>query len=199
LKKDEPKVAFFVTGNIHKFHEAQAVISQFGIATAMLNIEALEIQDDDIKTIAKTSAKDAALNSDLAVFVEDAGLFVKALNGFPGPYSSYVYRTIGTRGLLKLMEGISQRNAYFQSVVAFCNPFQKAQPMCFEGRVYGKLSLQERGERGFGFDPIFQPVNAQNNRTFAEMTTEEKNRWSHRALALEKFAKWYEHSPREKS
>ena len=191
MKKDKKVVAFFVTGNVHKFHEARAVLSRYNIATAMLNVEAVEIQDDDIKTIAKTSALDAAHNSDLPVFVEDAGLFIKALNGFPGPYSSYAYRTIGTRGILKLMEKVGQRHAYFQSVVAFCNHDEKAEPLCFEGKAYGKLTYEERGSQGFGFDPIFQPVEAENGKTFAKMTPEEKNRYSHRAQALQKFAEWY--------
>ena len=98
------KVAFFVTGNVHKFNEARKVLAEYGGATAMLNLEAVEIQDDSLENIAKTSAVDAARKSSLPVFVEDAGLFVKALNGFPGPYSSYVYRTVGNRGILKLMQ-----------------------------------------------------------------------------------------------
>ena len=199
MKKDKTAVAFFATGNIHKFHEARGVLSRFSIATAMLNVDAVEIQDDDIKTIAKTSALDAAHKSGLSVFVEDAGLFIKALNGFPGPYSNYVYRTIGTRGTLKLMERVSQRDAYFQSVVAFCNPNEKAEPLCFEGRAYGKLTHEERGEQGFGFDPIFEPVEAKNGETFAQMTAEEKNRYSHRAQALQKFAEWYGRRVQEKS
>lgn len=183
-------VAFFVTGNIHKFHEARNALSKFNIATAMLNIETVEIQDDDLRKIAITSASDAARKSGLPVFVEDAGLFMKALNGFPGPYSNYVYRTIGTRGILKLMKGINRRDAYFHSVVAFCNPEAKKEPLCFEGRVDGRITYEERGEQGFGFDPIFEPF-GRNTTTFAHMSTEEKNRYSHRAKALRKFAKWY--------
>jgi len=184
------KVAFFVTGNVHKFHEACGVLSKCKIATAMLNIEAVEIQDDDLEKIATASALDAARKSGLAVFVEDAGLFIKALNGFPGPYSNYIYRTIGTRGMLKLMEKIDQRDAFFLSVVAYCNPNQKKEPLCFEGRVDGKISYAERGKQGFGFDPIFEPF-GRRGATFAEMPAQEKNRYSHRAQALRKFACWY--------
>jgi len=184
-------VAFFVTGNVHKFHEAREVLSKYRIATAMVNIEAVEIQDDDTEVIARASASDAAQKSGLPVFVEDAGLFIKALNGFPGPYSNYVYRTIGTKGILGLMEKISQRDAYFLSVVAFCDPNKKTEPLCFEGRVDGKLTHTERGEQGFGFDPIFEPNEAGREVTFAEMSTEEKNTCSHRAQALKKFASWY--------
>jgi len=189
LKKGKV-VAFFVTGNVHKFHEARGVLSKYNIATAMLNLETIEIQADDIETIAKASALDAVTKSNMPIFMEDAGLFIKALNGFPGPYSNYVYRTIGTKGILKLMEKNNQRDAYFHSVVAFCNPNKKTEPSCFDGRVDGKLAYEERGEQGFGFDPIFEPE-AGRRETFAQMTTEEKNKYSHRAQALRKFAAWY--------
>ena len=182
------KVAYFVTSNVHKFQEARRVLSEYKIATAKLRIEAIEIQDDSLENIAKASARDAVKNCGFPIFVEDAGLFVKALNGFPGPYSSYVYRTVGTKGILKLMKNIKNRSAYFQSVIAFSSP--EEQPTCFSGKIRGKISLQERGSAGFGFDPIFEPSKG-NGRTFAEMTTTEKNQYSHRAEALRKFAEWY--------
>jgi XTP/dITP diphosphohydrolase len=181
------KVAFFVTSNIHKFNEARQVLSGYKVATAMLKIEAVEIQDDSLETIAKASAADAVKNCGLPIIVEDAGLFIEVLNGFPGPYSSYVYRTIGTKGILKLMENVDKRDAYFQSVVVFSSPEEA--PLCFHGKAKGKIVMEERGKFGFGFDPIFEPSGR--NRTFAEMTTAEKNQLSHRAEALRKFAKWY--------
>jgi XTP/dITP diphosphohydrolase len=182
------KVAYFVTSNIHKFQEARRVLSEYNIATAKLKIEAIEIQDDNLENIAKFSALDAVKNCRLPIFVGDSGLFIEALNGFPGPYSAYVYRTVGTKGILKLMKNIENRDAYFQSVIAFSSP--KEQPICFHGKVTGKISLQELGTSGFGYDPIFEPSKG-NGRTFAEMTTTEKNQYSHRAEALRKFAEWY--------
>jgi len=184
------KVAFFVTGNIHKFNEARRVLAESNVATAMLNLEAIEIQDDSLVNIAKASAADAVKKSSLPVFVEDAGLFVKSLNGFPGSYSSYVFRTVGTKGILKLMQNEKKRDAYFLSVVAFSNPQELLEPKCFKGMVEGKITYKERGKQGFGFDPIFEPLGG-NGKTFAEMTTLEKNKYSHRAQALRKFAKWY--------
>ncbi len=183
-------VAFFVTGNIHKFHEARNILSKYHIAVAMLNLDTVEIQADNIKTIAKASASDAARKSGLPVLVEDAGLFIKALKGFPGSYSNYVYRTIGTKGILTLMETIRQRDAYFHSVISFCSPHKRKEPLCFEGRVNGRITYKERGKQGFGFDPIFEPQ-AGSGETFAQMTTDQKNNYSHRARALQKFAKWY--------
>jgi len=184
------KVAFFVTGNVYKFNEARKVLAEFNVATAMLNLEAVEIQDDNLESIARASAADAAKKSNLPVFVEDAGLFVKALNGFPGPYSSYVHRTVGTKGILKLMQNEKKREAYFLSVVAFSNPQELLEPKCFRGMAEGKIAYEERGKQGFGFDPVFEPLGG-NGKTFAEMTTKEKNNYSHRAQALRKFVKWY--------
>ena len=182
------KVVFFATGNFHKFNEARHVLAEFKIAAAMLRVEAIEIQDNDIENIAKASATDALKKTGLPLIVEDAGLFIEALNGFPGPYSSYVYQTLGTKGILKLMEKIEKRGASFHSVVAFCSP--KENLRTFHGEVRGKISLQERGSHGFGFDPIFEPSNS-DRKTFAEMSIHEKNKFSHRAQALREFAKWY--------
>ena len=181
------KVAYFVTSNIHKFQEARKVLAEHKIATAMLRVEAVEIQDDSLENIAKYSVNDAIKNCGLPIFVEDAGLFIETLNGFPGPYSKYVYNTVGLKGILKLMENTENRNAHFQSVIAFGSPHE--QPICFVGKVEGKLTLHEQGTAGFGYDPIFMPLDG-DGRTFAEMATTEKNRYSHRAEALRKFAEW---------
>lgn len=184
------KVAFFVTGNVHKFHEARAVLKEFGISTAMLNLDTTEIQADDIDTIAKFSALEAAKKSGMPVFVEDAGLFINALKGFPGPYSSYVYRTLGIRGILKLMHNTDRRDAHFYSAVVFSDSGEADSIKCFIGRVSGKITYEEQGKLGFGFDPIFAP-SAELDKTFAEMTQHEKNKHSHRAEALREFGAWY--------
>jgi XTP/dITP diphosphohydrolase len=89
------------------------------------------------------------------------------------------------------MQNEKKRDAYFLSVVAFSNSQERLQPNCFRGMVEGRIAFEERGRQGFGFDPIFEPFGG-NGRTFAEMTTQEKNKHSHRAQALRKFAKWYE-------
>lgn len=184
------KVAFFGTGNFHKFNEARHVLAEYKISVAMLNLKRLEIQDDNLETIAKTSALEAATKSNLPIFVEDAGLFIEALNGFPGPYSSYVYRTLGTKGILKILGNIKSRDAYFLSVISFCDPKEQSESKTFQGRIEGKIMLAEKGCQGFGFDPIFEPSGGK-GKTFAEMTTVEKNKHSHRGQALRKFAKWY--------
>ena len=183
------KAVFFATRNFHKFNEARHVLAEFKIATAMLRVETVEIQDDNIENIAKASAMDAFEITGLPLIVEDAGLFVEALNGFPGPYSSYVYKTLGTKGVLKLMKNIEKRDAFFHSVVAFFSP--KLASKTFHGEINGEIAIQERGDYGFGFDPIFEPSNNNHCETFAEMNTQKKNKFSHRAKAFRRFAKWY--------
>ena len=157
----------------------------------MIRVKAIEIQDDSLENIAKASAIDAAEKCRLPIIVEDAGLFINALNGFPGPYSSYVNRTIGVEGILKLMKNIEDRSAYFLSAVTFYDP-ASGELKIFRGKVDGKIAEEARGESGFGFDPIFIPIEG-DGRTFAEMGAEGKNKFSHRARALRKFAEWYRH------
>lgn len=184
------KVVFLATGNIHKFQEARVVLTEQGLAAAMLRMKGVEIQSENLAEIAGTSALGAYKETRLPVIVEDAGLFIDALKGFPGPYAAYVYKTIGNAGLLKQMQNLLNRQATFRSVIAYCDN-QSGAVTCFEGEAKGKIThTQRRSSRSaFGFDPIFQPEGA--DRTFAEMTLEEKNRFSHRAKALKKFAEWY--------
>ncbi|MEM3823950.1 MAG: XTP/dITP diphosphatase [Candidatus Bathyarchaeia archaeon] len=184
------RVIFFATNNINKFNEARKVLAEYKIAVGMLRVKAFEIQSESLEEIAKTSAIEAFRKSNLPVITEDAGLFIEALNGFPGPYAAYVYRAIGNKGILKLMENVKNRRAKFQSVIAYCASERKS-PLCFKGEVAGLITKEERrGNAGFGFDPIFEPLSG-GGKTFAEMTVEEKNKYSHRANALRKFAEWY--------
>ncbi len=182
------KVAYFVTSNVHKFLEARAILAEYKISAAKLKVEAVEIQDEKLENIARYSVLDAVKNCGLPVFVEDAGIFIDALGGFPGPYSKHVYHTIGLDGVLKLMNGIEDRGAYFMSVVCFGGP--DLEPTCFVGKVNGKISFEKKGTAGFGYDPIFAP-SAGDGRTFSEMSSEEKNGFSHRGMALRGFAEWF--------
>ncbi|XHH07665.1 MAG: XTP/dITP diphosphatase [Candidatus Bathyarchaeia archaeon] len=184
------KTVIFVTGNFHKFNEVRSILNPIGIAVGMLRIKGNEIQSDDIKEIAKNSAIEAFNRCHLPLIVEDAGLFIEALENFPGPYAAYVYKTIHNKGILKLMENIQNRKAIFRSAIVYIS--KETGPLLFEGEVKGEITLTERkgkGNSGFGFDPIFQP--SDRGKTFAEMCLEEKNQTSHRAMAVSKFAKWY--------
>ncbi|MBX5321231.1 MAG: XTP/dITP diphosphatase [Candidatus Bathyarchaeota archaeon] len=183
------KVIFFATNNINKFNEARRVLSRYKIAVGMLRVKTLEIQSESLEEIAKNSAIHAFQQCHLPIIVEDAGLFVEALKGFPGPYASYVYKTIGNEGLLKLMKEATNRRARFQSMVVYFSE-ELESPICFKGEVLGEITETVReGCSGFGFDPVFKPLKSE--KTFAEMDIDEKNLYSHRAKAFHKFARWY--------
>jgi len=176
---------YFVTGNEHKLLEAREVLKPYGFLVERLRARKLEIQSDSLVEIVKVAVQSLG-DVGVPVFVEDAGLFIGALNGFPGPYSAYVYRTIGVSGILKLMEGVENRSAYFESAVALRMPNGEVE--VFVERVKGFISTEARGTGGFGFDPIFIPEG--HTRTFAEMSLHEKNTLSHRAKALRSMAEW---------
>ena len=185
------KTVFFATGNINKFNEARSILGPYGFAVALLRVKGYEIQSDDLKEIAQTSVINAYKQNRLPIFVEDAGLFINALGGFPGPYAAYVYKTIHNSGILRLMQNVNDRRAEFRSVIAYCDE-TLSEPKCFEGESKGEITLTERKQRGkaaFGFDPIFQPDGS--GMSFAEMTIEEKNAFSHRAKAIREFAEWH--------
>lgn len=177
----------FVTGNRHKFEEVSEIAANQGLKLEMRELACREVQADELEEIARQSAIDACASLGKPCFVEDAGLFVQALRGFPGPYSSYVFRTIGNKGLLRLMVGVSNRQAEFRSVVAYCKP--RGKPRVFTGKVKGSISLETRGTQGFGYDPIFLAKHI--GKTFGEMKISRKNKISHRGRSFEKFIKWY--------
>jgi XTP/dITP diphosphohydrolase len=185
------RVIFFATNNINKFNEARRVLTEYNIAVGMLRVKSLEIQAEGLEEIAAASVNDAFERCRLPMIVEDAGLFVDALNGFPGPYAAYVYKTIGNQGLLRLMQNVNTRRARFQSIIAYLSE-DLISPKCFCGQVEGEIVTEERRDSsnsGFGFDPLFKPLRA--SRTFAEMTIDDKNAFSHRAQAFRAFAEWY--------
>jgi XTP/dITP diphosphohydrolase len=180
------KLLYFATSNKHKFDEARDVLKNYGIELRMINRKVEEIQSENLKKIALHALKKALVCDKLPMIVEDAGLFINALNGFPGPYSSYVHKTLGIDGIIKLMRKKDDRDAEFRSVVAFGS---SSVVKTYQGVVKGKIARKPRGKSGFGFDPIFIPKGSE--KTFAEMSLEDKNRYSHRAIALRKFARWF--------
>ncbi len=179
----------FLTGNRHKFREAQAILSEYGLEIEMVQAKMLEIQSEDIEIIAATSIRDASRRVSGPVILEDAGLFINRLNGFPGPYSAYVFKTLGCEGVLKLLADSEDRGAEFKSAIAYADGETPSKVRTFLGVTGGRISVEMRGKRGFGFDPIFIPEDR--DRTFGEVDLKEKNRYSHRARSLRAFATWY--------
>ncbi|MCE4605811.1 MAG: XTP/dITP diphosphatase [Desulfurococcales archaeon] len=179
----------FITSNQHKYFEARQVLSSWNIDLYMVDSVKLEVQDEEIENISRTAAIYAYNVLKKPLIVEDSGLFIEALNGFPGPFSSYAHKTIGNEGILRLLSGESNRKAYFKaSVTCVCNEFV----MTFNGLVYGTISMEPKGDKGFGFDPIFVPKGF--DKTFSELGEDVKNKISHRSKAFTELAMWLSQS-----
>jgi len=177
------KNIFFITGNIGKVKEATEKLRPLGFSVIQKDLGYPEVQADSLEEVAAWGASHVQERFDEPFILEDAGLFIESLQGFPGVYSKYVFFTIGLEGILRLLEGIENRNAVFRSVYAYKAPGKK--PVLLIGECKGVIAKKKLGAHGFGYDPIFLPHGAQ--KTFGEMTVEEKNQFSHRARALEKL------------
>lgn len=172
---------WFVSSNRHKYAEAKGILGELGIRANHLRITLPEVQSSSQAAISKAKADAAFAMYGRPVLVEDAGLHVESLGGFPGPYSSFAYSTIGNRGILRLVG--RERAARFVSVVSYRDG-RASRSFC--GTIHGRISRSARGQ-GWGFDPIFMP--AGRSRTFAEL--HDKDDISHRSMALSKFARWH--------
>jgi XTP/dITP diphosphohydrolase len=172
-----------VTSNPGKFAEVRELLAPFGISVRWDHRALPEIQADDLDAVVESKLQHA-VRGDGPVLVEDSGLFIPALRGFPGVYSAYVYRTVGLEGVLALVER-KPRRAVFRTVAGVAIGGRKVR---VGGESRGTLSRRPRGRGGFGFDPIFVPSGK--NQTFAEMSLEAKNRLSHRARAMRRVGTW---------
>jgi XTP/dITP diphosphohydrolase len=174
----------FATSNQGKFVEVKKALESINIEVEQLGLEYPEVQSSRLEDVARFGIGWLMKNIDdevEEVVLEDAGLFIHTLRDFPGVYSAHVFKTIGIKGILKLMLGESDRSAHFESCIAFCE--KGSEPIFFFGNSEGTISSEPRGEGGFGYDPIFVPDGEE--KAFAEMTTQEKNQFSHRGKALE--------------
>lgn len=173
----------FASTNQNKYREVQSILLARNIAVDFAQINLVEIQSDSLEEIAKEKVKSAFSQVGRPVIVEDDGLFIDALGGFPGQYSSYAFKTIGNEGILKLLAGSTNRSASFRSLIAF---YDGGNLSIFEGRIGGMIS-SEITEGGWGYDPIFIPAGT--DQTFAQLGSR-KNEYSHRKAALEEFARY---------
>ncbi|MGP6206930.1 XTP/dITP diphosphatase [Cuniculiplasma sp. SKW3] len=171
----------FVTSNEHKYMEINEFLEKHGSSCEWIKMKYEETQEDTTEEVSLASARYLMGKVEQPFFLEDTGLYVRALGGFPGPYSSYVQKTIGNLGILKLVEG-KERYAEFKTVISFV---EGNKIMQFTGVLEGKIGEVERGKSGFGFDPIFIPIGI--DKSLAEMDIKEKNEHSHRINALKLF------------
>jgi len=177
-------VIAFVSTNRGKFREVTARLAPSGIRLRRVNAPYPEIQADRLEDVVSYASHIVATRIRGEFLIDDSGLFIDALNGFPGVYSSYVYRTVGCDGVLRLMRRGGPRTARFESVVLLGRRGRASK--LFRGACTGTIAPSVRGSGGFGFDPIFVPRSRA--RTFAEMSLAEKNAVSHRARAVDALA-----------
>ena len=180
----------FATNNPHKLEEVAAKIK------GVIKIASLDDIGcyDDIPEIGKTFAENASAKSHhvhnkykLNCFADDSGLEVDALHGEPGVHSARYCGKYGDHEanmdkVLAKLAGAANRKARFRTVISL---IWNDEEHFFEGAVEGAIRHERAGKKGFGYDPIFQPDGY--DITFAEMSLEEKNRISHRAIAVERL------------
>ena len=180
------------TNNKHKLKELRQVLHPY--FESILSLEEAGIQHETVEDAATfegnalKKAREIACISGCAALADDSGLSVKALNGEPGVYSArYAGEPCNDRKNLELvlekMEGIKDRTACFVCVLALVTPSGE---LTARGEVAGELTYAPQGEGGFGYDPIFYIP--QYKCTFAQMTQEQKNQLSHRAIAARLLA-----------
>lgn len=172
-----------VTSNANKAAEVSAY---FGGSLEVVHIalDVPEHRSEDVGEIAREKARYAFEKLNTPLIVDDTGFFIDALKGFPGPYAAYVLNTIGTTGILKLMEGVEDRTARFTTGIAYADD---GDIRVFTGTIEGRITIRPRGGEGFGYDPIFEV----GTKTLAEISLAEKSRISHRARALHAFHDWF--------
>lgn len=145
----------YITTNKFKVIVAQENLQPLGIEVVSKSIDCPEIQADTIEEVAKYSSKYASDFLQEDTLKNDSGLVIPALNGFPSAYTKYIDQTLGVDGVLKLMEGIEEREAYFLEVLAYTE--YGKEPVTFISKTKGTLSKVKSGENGWSWDFIFIP------------------------------------------
>ena len=182
----DSSILVFATNNLHKLDEIRKITSS---DLKIISLEAcgfnqtIEETEDTLEGNARLKAEAVYKATGHPCFADDTGLFVNALNGDPGVYSA---RFAGPKAidkenialLLKKLEGIQDRSAYFKTVISLIT---KRDHYLFSGEIHGTISHDIRGSNGFGYDPVFIPHNY--DMTFAELDSATKNSISHRAKA----------------
>lgn len=178
------------TNNKYKVEEMNALLGSSFLLKRLEEIGCHEELPETQATLEGNALQKAQYVFDhfhVSCFADDTGLEVEVLNGEPGVYSA---RYAGEQRnaddninlLLKKLEGAENRKAQFRTVIVLV---EESGSHFFEGIVKGEIATERRGGKGFGYDPVFLPIGY--SKTFAEMTLEEKNKISHRAMAMNKL------------
>jgi XTP/dITP diphosphohydrolase len=172
-----------VTSNQGKLREFRSALLPLGHEVEHSSEDCDEIQADTLQEVVLSCLQQLKGRGLKDFVIDDSGLFVHALKGFPGVYSSYVLGTIGLDGVLRLLDGVEDRSAYFECCIGASIGGRE---FTVTGRCDGAMALRPSGVDGFGFDPIFMPSG--HSQTFAEISIGEKNSISHRGKAVQAFS-----------
>ena len=167
-----------ITSNPGKVEEFRREFADWGVEMEHAHIPYDEIQTSELEEVVKAGMEELRSEGLRDFIIDDSGMFVDSLKGFPGVYSSYVQKTVGNAGVLRLMEDVSERGAEFRCCIG-CDI--GGETVIVTGVCRGTILRMARGVGGFGYDPIFSP---DGERSFAEMPLDEKNAVSHRGNAF---------------
>jgi XTP/dITP diphosphohydrolase len=168
-----------ITGNADKAAEYAAML---GIDVTPAKADLTEVQSLDVAVVAARKAADAYAQLGEPVLVDDTGLTVYGWNRLPGALVAWFLDTVGPQGILDMAAGLTDRRATVTTALGYATA---EGVRVFRGAVDGTLATELRGASGFGYDPIFIPDSDTSHRTYAQMTSEEKNKISHRRRAVE--------------
>ncbi|MCL2296391.1 MAG: RdgB/HAM1 family non-canonical purine NTP pyrophosphatase [Methanomassiliicoccaceae archaeon] len=168
-----------ITSNPGKVREYERCFEELGVEMVHVKMPYDEVQSSELEEVVRKGMDELKKKKGMSDFIiDDSGLFIGQLGGFPGVWSAYVQKTIGNGGILKLMDGISDRSAVFKCCIG-CNLMGK--DIIVTGTCGGVILEKGRGTEGFGYDPIFSHDGV---RSFAEIPLDEKNLVSHRGIAV---------------
>jgi len=174
----------FITGNKKKVEEVRVIT---GLNVIAKNLDISEIQSLDVEEVAKAKALSAFNLTGQPVIVDDTGMSIESLNGLPGALVVWFLDALKPEGILKMLNGATNRKASVSTCIGYAD---KNGVYVFTGTIHGEITDSLRGENGFGYDPIFIPSGYE--KTYAEMTGDEKNEISMRKIALIKFKEFME-------
>lgn len=189
------KKLVFATNNEHKLSEIRAILKDkveiLSLSDINCNVDIPETEDT-LEGNSLLKARYVYDHYNLNCFADDTGLEVEALHGAPGVHTArFAGDTKDTNAnvdkLLHCLEGEQNRNACFRTVITL---IFDGDVEVFEGCIHGEITTKREGNDGFGYDPVFKPENS--DKTFAEMGADEKNKISHRGLAVQKLCKYLE-------
>ncbi len=175
---------YFVTGNENKLNEVKSIL---GADVQGHNLDLREIQSVNLEPIAQYKARQAYDVLKKPVVVEDTGLFINSLNGFPGALIKWMLKSLSLEDICRMMRYFGyDHTAVAKTVVCY---YDGTNLETFAGEVQGIIVFEPRGDKNFGWDPIFSPLDT--GKTFAEMSLEEKNKYSMRRIAFEKLKDYF--------